>query len=269
MEKIIVLGTGHATVVDTFNTAFVLQDRNQRNILVDTGGGKEIIKQLRDANIELHDIHDIFISHKHIDHFSGLLWLVRLISYAMKKGEYEGNLTIYCHDEMETIIKEQLNTFIEKIAKKFLNTRIFIQVVNDHEIVKVLSYDLEVIDIQAKKDKQYGFKTTLNNGKTLAFMGDEPMDESLYDELENIDYLLHEAFCLETEADKFQAREHGHDTVKSASLKAQKIQAKNLVLWHTAENLGKERKEKYTQEAKENFDGNVYVPNDLEIIELI
>lgn len=269
MEKIIVLGTGMAIVVDTFNTAFVLQDNNQKKLLVDTGGGKEILKQLKNANMDLNDIHDIFISHKHIDHFSGLLWLLRLISYAMKKGEYEGDLTIYCHDEMAIIIQEQLNIFCEKIAKKFLNTRIFIQVVNDHEIVKVLSYDLEFIDIQAKKDKQYGFKTTLNNGKTLAFMGDEPMNESLYDEVKNIDYLLHEAFCLETEADKFQPKEKGHDTVKSASLKAQKIQAKNLVLWHTSENLGKERKEKYTQEAKENFDGNVYVPNDLEIIELI
>ena len=268
MEKIIVLGTGMAIVVDSFNTAFVFQDSNQKKQLLETGGGKEILKQLKNANIDLNDIHDIFISHKHIDHFSGLLWLLRLISYAMKKGEYEGNLTIYCHDEMAIIIEEQLNIFVEKVAKKFLNTRIFIQVVNDHETVKVLSYDLEFIDIQAKKDKQYGFKTTLNNGKTLAFMGDEPMDENLYDEVKNVDYLLTEAFCLETEIDEFKPREKGHETVRGASLKAQEVQAKNLILWHTAENLGKERKEKYTQEAKENFTGNVYVPDELEVIEL-
>ena len=47
-----------------------------------------------------------------------------------------------------------------------------------------------------KSDKQYGFKTVLNNGKTLAFLGDEPLDERLYNDVENVDYLLHESFLL-------------------------------------------------------------------------
>ena len=78
--------------------------------------------------------------------------------------------------------------------------------------------------------------------------------------------MLHEAFCLETESDKYKPKEKGHDTVKSASIKAQKLGVKNLVLWHTVENLGKDRKEIYTKEAKENFNGKVFVPNDLEEI---
>ena len=75
-------------------------------------------------------------------------------------------------------------------------------------------------------------------------------------------------FCLETESDKFKPREKNHDTAKSASIKAKKIGAKNLILWHTQENLGKDRSKMYIKEAKENFAGNVYVPNDLDIIEL-
>ena len=98
------------------------------------------------------------------------------------------------------------------------------------------------------------------------FLGDEPLDEKLYDDVRNIDYLLHESFCLETESEKYKPREKNHDTVKSASIKAQNIGAKNLILWHTQENLGKNRKEKYIKEAKENFTGNVYVPNDLDEI---
>ena len=62
MEKIIVLGTGHATVVDTFNTCFLLQDTNKKYLLVDTGGGKEILKQLKNADFDLSEIHYIFIS---------------------------------------------------------------------------------------------------------------------------------------------------------------------------------------------------------------
>ena len=74
---------------------------------------------------------------------------------------------------------------------------------------------------------------------------------------------------METEADKYKPREKNHDTVKSASIKAQKIGVKNLVLWHSQENLGNDRKASYIAEAKANFKGNIYVPNDFDIIELI
>lgn len=83
-----------------------------------------------------------------------------------------------------------------------------------------------------------------------------------------MDYLLHEAFCLETEESIFKPREKNHDTVKSACIKAENLGIKNIVLWHTQENLGDKRKAQYTKEAKANFSGNVVVPNDLEIIPL-
>lgn len=266
MEKIIVLGTGMATVIDTFNTCFVLENSNQDYLLVDTGGGNGILKQLKKANIDLTKIHNIFISHKHIDHLYGMLWIYRFVFKTMQNGTYEGTLNIYCHDELAKIIREQIYTLISKREQEYIDKRIFINIVNNHEKVKILNYELEFLDIISKGDKQYGFKTTLNNGKTLAFCGDEPLDEKLYDDVKDVDYLLHEAFCLESESDKYKPREKNHDTVKSASIKAQNLGVKNLVLWHAQENLGKDRKEIYTKEAKENFNGNVYVPNDLDEI---
>ncbi len=268
MEKIIVLGTGTASVVNTFNTCFVLEDNDSNYLLVDAGGGNGILKQLKMANIDLNKIHNIFISHKHIDHLFGILWIYRFIDIAMAKGTYEGDLNIYCHDEVAEIIRNQIHTLLRKEQQRFIDKRIFINIVEDHEKIKVLNYELEFLDIVSKSDKQYGFKTTLNSGSTLAFLGDEPLDEQLYDDVKNIDYLLHEAFCLETEADKFKPREKNHDTVKSASIKAQNIGAKNLILWHTQENLGNQRQSEYLKEAQENFKGNVFVPNDLDIIEL-
>lgn len=266
MEKIIVLGTGTASVTENFNTCFLLEDSEGNDLLVDTGGGNGILKQLKRANIDLCQIHHIFLSHKHIDHLYGMLWIYRLIDLSMQKGTYEGTLHIYCHDEVAKIIREQIITLLRKSQQKMLDQRIFIHIVEDHETRKVLEYELEFLDIYSKSDKQYGFKTVLNNSKTLAFLGDEPLDERLYEDVRNIDYLLHESFCLETEADQFKPREKNHDTVKSASIKAENIGAKNLILWHTQENLGKNRKEIYTKEAKENFTGNVYVPDDLDVI---
>lgn len=191
MEKIIVLGTGTASVIENFNTCFVLEDSNKEYLLVDTGGGNRILGQFKKANIDLTKIYNIFISHKHIDHLFGMLWIYRFVDLAMQKGTYEGVLNIYCHDEVAKIIREQIHTLLRKSQQQFIDKRIFINIVNNHEKVKILNYELEFLDIISKSD---------------------------------------------------------------------------IVLWHTQENLGKDRKGCYIKEAKENFVGNVYVPNDFEEI---
>ena len=42
----------------------------------------------------------------------------------------------------------------------------------------------------------------------------------------------------------------------------------NLIILHTEDNDLKNRKKLYTSESRKYFNGNVYVPNDLEIIEI-
>lgn len=64
--KLTILGTGNAAVSECYNTCFVLSDKEE-HFLVDAGGGNRILKLLKDAGIELEDIHDIFVTHEHID----------------------------------------------------------------------------------------------------------------------------------------------------------------------------------------------------------
>lgn len=47
-----------------------------------------------------------------------------------------------------------------------------------------------------------------------------------------------------------------------------RLNVKNLILYHTEESHGMKRKRLYIQEGKENFKGNIYVPDELETIEL-
>ena len=119
-----------------------------------------------------------------------------------------------------------------------------------------------------KKDRQFGFMTILENGKTLVFLGDETFDEKLRDEVINVDWLLHEAMCMDSEADIFKPYETMHSTVKTASEIATSLNVKNLVLYHASDNDLENRKRLYTEEAKQYFDGNIYVPNDLDVIDL-
>ena len=56
--------------------------------------------------------------------------------------------------------------------------------------------------------------------------------------------------------------------MKDACEAAQKLHVENLVLYHTEDTDIRNRKERYTAEGKQYFDGNLYVPDDLEAIEL-
>lgn len=49
---------------------------------------------------------------------------------------------------------------------------------------------------------------------------------------------------------------------------AEELGVKNLILYHTEEKTLANRKENYTREAAENFKGRIFVPDDLEVIEL-
>ena len=72
MSKIIMLGTGNGGTLDLYNTCFVIQ--NEKGVfLVDTGGSVEIVRRLKEVNISLTDIKNIFISHSHTDHILGLI----------------------------------------------------------------------------------------------------------------------------------------------------------------------------------------------------
>ena len=80
---------------------------------------------------------------------------------------------------------------------------------------------------------------------------------------------MHEAFCLDSEADIFNPYEKKHSTVKDACKRAQENNVKNLILYHTEDKNIKNRKELYTAEGGQYFNGNLYIPDDLESIDLI
>ena len=132
----------------------------------------------------------------------------------------------------------------------------------------ILDYKVKFFDIRSTKARQFGFVTTLNNGKRLTFCGDEPYQEHCFEYAYQTDYFLHEAFCLDKEKDEFKPYEKHHGTVKDSAELAQKLEVKNLLLWHTEDKNIRKRKSLYKKEARKYYKGNVYVPYDREMIEL-
>lgn len=267
METLILLGTGNATVTKCYNTCFAIQ-REEEYFLVDTGGGNGILAQLEKANIPINKIHEIFISHEHTDHLFGIIWLIRMIATKIRKQDYEGKLTIYCHKELEEIILTICQLTVQKKFYEEIGKSIIFQKVNHDEVIEVFGNQTTFFDIGSTKAKQFGFSMKLKSDKIFTFLGDEPYYDSEEKYAKNADWLLHEAFCLYSDRDKFQPYEKHHATVKDACESAQKLGVKNLVLYHTEDKNINERKRLYTEEGKAFFTGMLYVPNDLERIEL-
>ena len=107
-----------------------------------------------------------------------------------------------------------------------------------------------------------------SDDKKLTCCGDEPCNEKIENYAKKSDWLLHEAFCLYSQAEIFSPYEKHHSTVKDACELAEKLEVKNLLLYHTEDFNLKNRKELYINEGRKYFSGNIFVPYDLESINL-
>lgn len=86
--------------------------------------------------------------------------------------------------------------------------------------------------------------------------------------VQGADWLMSEAFCLYGDREIFQPYEKHHSTVLNAARLAERLSVKNLILYHTEDKTLNTRSERYTKEAKTVYHGNVFVPDDLDIIKL-
>ena len=263
--QITMLGTGSAMVTECYNTCFLISD-NDKHFMVDGGGGNMVLRQLKYAGYHCMDIHEIFVTHKHIDHLMGVIWVIRTICQCKGKGSYNGKVNVYAHEEVIGLIKEMLGKLLWKEQINLLDQCVCWNVVEDGEKREILGREVTFFDIQSIKDRQFGFCIELEDGEKLTCCGDESYHpcERVY--VENSKWLLHEAFCLHSQADIFNPYEKHHKTVKDACEMAEELKVKNLILYHTEDSDLKHRKDSYYKEGSRYYHGNLYIPEDLETI---
>lgn len=264
---ITMLGTGNALVTECYNTCFVLHEDHQY-FMIDGGGGNAILHQLRCAGIDWKRIKNIFVTHKHIDHITGILWMIRVICQYMNQEEYEGEATIYAHDEVIDLLRDLSEKLLQKKATDFIGKRLHLVSVEDGETKEILKKKVTFFDIHSTKAKQFGFCMELENGDKITCCGDEPYNSCAKRYAESSKWLLHEAFCMDSQATIFHPYEKHHSTVKDACEIAQELNVRNLLLYHTEDRNLSHRKELYANEGKNYFKGNLFIPDDLETFTL-
>ena len=261
---------GFFLVVYQKMSSFVLQTSSTL-MLVDAGGGNGILSQLKKVNVQISDIHHLFVTHAHTDHVLGVIWVIRMV--AQCKG-YEGLLHVYGNDKVMKVIKTIIDMILAKKQLAKVAERVVFHQLEDGDCFEVGDMKLECFDIQSTKEKQFGFRAELpssdESGKplVLACLGDEPYNELNRRYIVGADWMMCEAFCLYADRDTFKPYEKCHSTALDAGKLAEELGVKNLILYHTEEKTLANRKENYTREAAENFKGRIFVPDDLEVIEL-
>lgn len=264
--KITMLGTGNALVTECYNTCFIISDNdNKRNFLIDGGGGNFILRQLKISGFDLNDIHDIFITHKHIDHLLGIIWIIRIISQRMNRQNYNGDVKIYANNDVIETLTEICRNLLLPYQFDFINKRIFFINLQDGEKKNIIGHDVKFFDIHSERTKQFGFNMDIEKG-ILTCCGDEPYNDSYFKYANGSEWLLHEAFCLYSQIDIFSPYEKHHSTVKDACEHAKILGIKNLLIYHTEDKNLSQRKELYLNEGKKYFNGKIFVPYDLETI---
>ena len=138
--KITILGTGNAQVTECYNTCYVLSSE-EGSLLVDGGGGSMILIRLKQAGIDVGSIHHIIVTHKHIDHVLGIIWMMRVICQNMNSGSYEGDAFIYAHKDLSEMLMTLAEMLLNKKEVKLIGKRVHLVPVEDGEKKTILGHE--------------------------------------------------------------------------------------------------------------------------------
>jgi len=260
VNRITMLGTGNALVTRCYNTCFTLHSQSGALLLVDAGGGNGILTQLERAGIAYSDIHNLFITHAHTDHLLGCIWMMRMAL------QFRFPLHVWSHHKVLDLLLEICRQILPPKEAAGIGTIVMIHYLEDGDCFEVGDIQLQCFDIHSSKERQFGFTAQMPDGQRLCCLGDEPYSPLCERYVKDADWLLSEAFCLYEDRERFQPYEKHHSTVLDSARMAEKLGVKNLLLYHTEDRTLDTRRERYTTEAESIFNGNVFVPNDLEQI---
>ena len=124
---------------------------------------------------------DIIVTHKHIDHLLGIVWMQRMICQNMARGKYDGEARLYAHEEVIRILHQLAEMLLTPKELKFVDERFFFLEVRDGEKREIIGRPVQFFDIHSTKAKQFGFTMTLADGRKIACCGDEPYCEQEYE----------------------------------------------------------------------------------------
>ncbi|HUV42978.1 MAG TPA: MBL fold metallo-hydrolase [Patescibacteria group bacterium] len=266
--EITFLGTGGGTNEERFKTCIFLPLNEKNNLILDVGGGTEIINQFAKAKINPACVNHIFISHTHFDHCLGLpAFLFYLVTE--KKEEMPGKMGIYSNKRIISDLKEVLRITGAGALKRWGDRLIWIDTGLEKPVR--ITRDCSLLAFPAKggqelKEQDLSCLIKLSRlQKSILFTGDTTPNEYLEKYARGVDTLIHEAILTHKNVEL--AHRHGHSTSQDAGKLAQQAGVKQLVLTHIyRESIVKEKS--LLEETMKYYSGPVQLAHDFETINI-
>jgi len=266
--KIVFLGTGVATNETRYKTCIFIPLDKQNNLLLDVGGGTEILTQFAKAKIDPVCVNHIFITHTHFDHCLGLpAFLFYLASD--RKEEMPEKMRIYSNKRIIRDLKKILRITGAGALGRWGKRLVWIET-EPEQPVKVTE-NCSLIAFLAKgraelDEEDLSCLIRLSKPKkSVLFTGDTKQNDYLEKYAKGVDVLIHDATLAHERAEL--AHRHGHSTSRDAGELAQRAGVKRLILTHIHRKGFIKDEKLLVKEAKRYFSGPVHLAHDLEVYE--
>jgi ribonuclease Z len=248
--KIKFIGTGSA-ISRQRNTQSILIKSEDKSILFDVGGGNSLLKALEKS--ELDDINDIFLTHLHADHVSGI------IPFLIDRCQRPIHTTLYSHSSTLETIKKLIDLYGYDFIYNFLSMKLKFRSIQSEQSVSVNALEIVPLEV-VKTDKRVDFAyKIISDDKKIVISGDTLYNESLIKFSKGADILIHEVFDLHYNAKL--AHEYGHTTAKEVGIIASKANVNQLCLTHISPDI-ENKLDKVIQEVSEEFSKKTIIAED-------
>ena len=231
------LGTGGAANVERHQACLLLawgDDAEGGRVLLDTGNGMDVVRQIRASGFAPHHVRDIFVSHQHIDHVGGLepLLLWAAIQSLRERGRPPTEETrVFAEPRIIADIRALFDA-VASVAPRLLGDSLRLIPMADGAVAPLRGgarLTTFLVDHQPVDGGAMGCVVELD-GMRLAYSGDTRPAPRLIEAARGVDVLIHEAGGL----DEHRAEIHrqGHSTAGDVGRAARAAAVGRLVLTH-------------------------------------
>jgi ribonuclease BN (tRNA processing enzyme) len=268
--RVRLLGTGGAANEARHQAALLVEwgeGTGSGRILLDAGGGLDIVRLLIRAGCEPAEVHDIFVSHQHTDHVGGLepLLLWSIIRALHTHGRPPGDETrVYADPRVLADIERLFAATITAAPRLFGDSLLWVEAADGPSVALRGGARLTTFSVDHEPRGGGARGCVVEQGGTrLVYSGDTRPTARLVEAARSAAVLIHEAGGLDANA--AEVHRLGHSTGGDAGRTAKAANVGRLVLTHLPANA---LTGPMLAEAQAAFDGPVELATDLGLIEI-
>lgn len=242
---------------DAYEATNFLVNGEEKTVLIDAGPG--VVGQVMSTDYDITDIDAIVITHSHGDHTLGY-------PYVLFSNFYERFLGGDGPSEISLITTDDLEDGLSQMVSFCYPPGEFEQFSINHRSVSMdeeTEFDVGAMKITTVPVTHavpaFGLRIDVGSA-SITISGDTVYDERLVDLASNSDMLFHEAMAPDEMSEGMANVKHG--IAREAGKAASEASVRRLGLLHLLPNYRKDPSQLVT-EAKEEFEGDVVVPEEL------